>query len=1128
MSARHAVAGHAVAERARSDGLRVSPRGEGHVPFLQRSATGTLGPLDHVQPTLASGGNALAPDVRSDMENRFGRDFSTVRIHDDARAHDSARSVHAAAYAVGDHIVFGTGRYQPETPAGRHLLAHELAHTVQQAGLQRRALDGFESGDRPTLEHEANRAADAVTTGRSLPALTQLSVPHLSRIEEGGAGPTDPGPVVNSPELLAKLAAIPNVTSAALGQSSEKDRQLAVEIATFASDNPKGPADSINALTKKRGQEKSLVYVAPATASKVGKLVKETGFDTGFYTGAWLSRYGYADLRSLGKKLQQWRLTDAGKAEATYGAHIDKVAARFALGYLTGTGSSATDANVDHMVEKQVQGQSIAENMQLLNAAENQKAGSALNTKIVETANAVLAAVADPSIKTIRISFGEIVYPDTGAKDGLRRIEELLKGGSLKGSPTTKMEGVETDLQAGGSAATIHIGKGKTEIANNGSNDLARALIPTLNLLTYNRTSAAGAKTETISAAINPARLSAVVPKTGEMLTINAVESSGAPAPAGTLPPPDDPAAAPATAATTRAARKLSFPDKSDYNFVFPYLSPGKFTKFGIGEKNQLVAEGTITPSLRFLKTLSVKLDGDSFGLVGNLGPENFQPPFNGLRVTRADLSIALAPIFKPAGNFGFEIGPAGKPYLLGEAEAGLEGTNFVATGTLKGQNIPGIDNASGKVRYSLSEGWRGEVTASTSRIPRTKQAQVTLGFTSNAQATRFYAGGGITFDVGSGKDLSIRANYVGGRMVYSGTLDWEKPIKLVDRVSIDVTYDGETLTGSTKVPVKYVRAGTTFSGDLDVTYTRKGEGEGKFSGTGKLGVKTSKFEGYLILNVSPENVISGEGQIAFSFNESIRPTIGVKLAPDGKITVLGKIELTRPVVLFPGKGAERDLIKLNFDFIIPGPFPGLADPMVHLGAGVKFTYGIGPGQIVNTVIEGSFDPFEEDKNARLKFTSTFEVPGHIGLAGILEAGLGIAVLGGIGAKVHGGIRIEPGFLVKLTTAVPIVAEYANGNFSFEGRVELHGGLTLEMDVKLYAHIEALGGAAEKNFDYSVKKYSYDAAQQMKLTLAKLGYSTETGVKWPSFDDISIEPKNLDPVPMIKRVANDAKRALGA
>lgn len=69
------------------------------------------------------------------MESRFGRDFSQVRVHTDARAAQSAQAVNARAYTVGQNIVFGAGEYLPVTAAGTRLLAHELAHVVEQAEL---------------------------------------------------------------------------------------------------------------------------------------------------------------------------------------------------------------------------------------------------------------------------------------------------------------------------------------------------------------------------------------------------------------------------------------------------------------------------------------------------------------------------------------------------------------------------------------------------------------------------------------------------------------------------------------------------------------------------------------------------------------------------------------------------------------------------------------------------------------------------------------------------------------------------------------------------------------------------------------------------------------------------------
>lgn len=80
----------------------------------------------------SGGGSPLDPGARSFLEGRMGADFSDVRIHTGARADESARSINAQAYTVGTDVVFRSGAYEPDSPSGRHVLAHELAHVMQQ------------------------------------------------------------------------------------------------------------------------------------------------------------------------------------------------------------------------------------------------------------------------------------------------------------------------------------------------------------------------------------------------------------------------------------------------------------------------------------------------------------------------------------------------------------------------------------------------------------------------------------------------------------------------------------------------------------------------------------------------------------------------------------------------------------------------------------------------------------------------------------------------------------------------------------------------------------------------------------------------------------------------------------
>jgi hypothetical protein len=85
-----------------------------------------------VQGVLRSPGRPLDPLTRSSMERRFGHDFGNVRVHLDDQAAKSAKAVNALAYTVDSHIAFGAGRYSAATDAGKQLIAHELAHVVQQ------------------------------------------------------------------------------------------------------------------------------------------------------------------------------------------------------------------------------------------------------------------------------------------------------------------------------------------------------------------------------------------------------------------------------------------------------------------------------------------------------------------------------------------------------------------------------------------------------------------------------------------------------------------------------------------------------------------------------------------------------------------------------------------------------------------------------------------------------------------------------------------------------------------------------------------------------------------------------------------------------------------------------------
>ncbi|MEO8237490.1 MAG: DUF4157 domain-containing protein [Flavobacterium sp.] len=104
---------------------------------LQMSAAADANPSDasNLETTLNSnkgGGSPLSGKVKTEMESGIGADFSNVRIHNDSTAVQMNQQLGAQAFATGNNIYFNEGKYNPNSQDGKHLLAHELTHTVQQ------------------------------------------------------------------------------------------------------------------------------------------------------------------------------------------------------------------------------------------------------------------------------------------------------------------------------------------------------------------------------------------------------------------------------------------------------------------------------------------------------------------------------------------------------------------------------------------------------------------------------------------------------------------------------------------------------------------------------------------------------------------------------------------------------------------------------------------------------------------------------------------------------------------------------------------------------------------------------------------------------------------------------------
>ncbi len=192
-------------------------------------------PSPIVRDVLRSAGHPLDNSTRHFFERRFNHDFGSVRFHFDSQASKSARSIGALAYTAGNHIVFQTNAYAPQTADGLRLVAHELSHVIQQSEVIRRMPDA-------AVLNEFNRRADQIkqlAEYKKLEAISKTEVEQIlaearkrdnaldlmKDLEELFATPEQPA-VLQAAEQEAKIAAAAKKNAERLGKGdAQPDRE---------------------------------------------------------------------------------------------------------------------------------------------------------------------------------------------------------------------------------------------------------------------------------------------------------------------------------------------------------------------------------------------------------------------------------------------------------------------------------------------------------------------------------------------------------------------------------------------------------------------------------------------------------------------------------------------------------------------------------------------------------------------------------------------------------------------------------------------------------------------------------------------------------------------------------------
>ncbi|MBE9583491.1 DUF4157 domain-containing protein [Mucilaginibacter sp. JRF] len=248
---------------------------------LQRKENGGVGQpsFSKVNQTLQSPGNSLDNRTLSFMESRFRQSFGHVRIHTDSVAAESAQSVNARAYTVGNNVVFGQGQFTPDTTAGKQLIAHELTHTIQQSSagntkLQNKLTVGEVNSPE---EAEADLVAEQVTQGTSKPVIQTGAAPALRRqaLPEPATDTSEPD--FKSPQ---QRGAQPRATFIPIGKRGEDEVKIAV-IRYMCTCRSRSVSKSSASVRYQPNPGFTIVYCRGRVVAKLEGDIKPSSFTTG-------------------------------------------------------------------------------------------------------------------------------------------------------------------------------------------------------------------------------------------------------------------------------------------------------------------------------------------------------------------------------------------------------------------------------------------------------------------------------------------------------------------------------------------------------------------------------------------------------------------------------------------------------------------------------------------------------------------------------------------------------------------------------------------------------------------------------------------------------------------------------
>lgn len=1042
---------------------------------------------------------ALDPAARSLLEHRFGRSLADVRVHDDKRAAQSALAAGALAYTVGQDIYFGEGVYQPDARPGLEVLAHEVAHTIQQHGVARGAAPTGETPAESILEREASAAARLAVVGPPVAGLAgqalraRRATPVVSflkgrkwvdlprkKLEPKGIE-TEGGKV----EKWAQLAGEPAVG--------------AFKIPEFHLPEGKGPVKAIYEAAASAGSLEAKVGFSDKTAKTV---------DGKPFAALWQGRAPTAELRDNWLAKVGWSKAEADVKWGQAGGRDGDTAFRDGRNPRLATNKPAID--MDHIVELQIGGSNVSANIQPLDREANQRSGSEI-WRFVSAVASDLVGYLTGRNRTVTLSFepGGVVQapgvslpraPKPGKADHGWEVDwaAMHPGGST--SPATSKKAavggaapVAAGMQAypvvaGAQEATFQVPQGTSDVKLRADavNLRGAEVVPGLLLNTLTRKN----KPHTITADVDDGNYFNRAKGTRVPITL-AGGSKGK-----SLKVEEE------VDKKGRHSLKLQNPSAAD-KFTYPFLSEG-FLRFSL-EDTGLVGVGELRPSVPLLNGAVIKVglaDGVFDGSLAVPPSQIRLPGIPQFRCTRSDLNIALAPELRITGTLGFEVGRM----LAGELTAEPSSTGLVAKGTIRAQ-LPHVEHAEGTVTYRDKQ-LNGEIMVRSNQLaslPGRPQGEVRIGFDDQG----VHPSGALTVLLPGGEQAHLSVSQSDRGYLFTGRSTFAIPG--LEPVGVDLRYDGEHLEGEGSSGVTL--AGLT--GTVHVHYR-----DGHFSGAGTAAVRRGRAQGTVTLHLSPAGNVHGEGTLRFQITDAVAATVGVDKPEQGPLRVRGALELPSRIVLFEGMHERNEVFHRSLDI----PILGIATPIGSAGLIARVTgafgysYTVGPGTIDNARVTAGFNPLATDAEVALQASARLAIPASVGFFVSVRGGVGLSAVVG---SVTGGLKVTGDVEARGGAFADFVLDYRGTKFlaAIDARVEATP--TLRVTLKSDITAEALAGRWTHAWNWDLAEREWGSAFRLAMTMP-IRYASDEPFRLPLASDIRFEGPDLNLARMLPELARMA------